>query len=278
MAIAVVMTGSVAVRQALSKEIARNRAYYLVEAASQGFSDRALTDLMAGAGPGAVWIAAAHNPDAPQRAWKRPDGWKRLDIDTVPTLQLGRLTMADAERINSVIPDSPLDSPPTEPFVLRASGPERARAVRCMTAAIYYEAALEPRAGQEAVAQVVLNRMRHAGYPKSVCGVVFQGSDRPGCQFSFACDGSMGPAAGGLGVERGRGRRQARARRLRDEGRGHRDPLPTPPGSWRPGRRPWSRCARSARRSSSAPPGRRASRPPSPSATSGARAASPPWT
>jgi hypothetical protein len=81
--------------------------------------------------------------------------------------------------------------------VLHASARERDEATRCLTAAIYYEAALEPRAGQEAVAQVVLNRLRHPGFPKSVCGVVFQGADRPGCQFSFACDGSMArePAA-----------------------------------------------------------------------------------
>jgi hypothetical protein len=42
------------------------------------------------------------------------------------------------------------------------------------------------------VAQVVLNRVRHPAYPNSVCGVVFQGSQRStGCQFSFTCDGSM---------------------------------------------------------------------------------------
>ena len=42
------------------------------------------------------------------------------------------------------------------------------------------------------MAQVVLNRMRHPGYPSSVCGVVYQGSDRPtGCQFTFTCDGSL---------------------------------------------------------------------------------------
>jgi spore germination cell wall hydrolase CwlJ-like protein len=62
----------------------------------------------------------------------------------------------------------------------------------CLTTAIYYEAANEPDAGQDAVAQVVLNRMRHPGYPKSVCGVVYQGSERrTGCQFSFTCDGSL---------------------------------------------------------------------------------------
>lgn len=66
------------------------------------------------------------------------------------------------------------------------------RALQCLTDAIYYEAASEPDAGQRAVAQVVLNRVAHPSFPNSVCGVVFQGSERAtGCQFSFTCDGSM---------------------------------------------------------------------------------------
>lgn len=68
----------------------------------------------------------------------------------------------------------------------------RERAVQCLAQAVYYEAALELPAGQAAVAQVVLNRLRHPAYPKSVCGVVFQGAERStGCQFTFACDGSL---------------------------------------------------------------------------------------
>ena len=65
-------------------------------------------------------------------------------------------------------------------------------ALTCLTQAVYYEAAYEPVAGRRAVAQVVLNRMRHPAYPKSVCGVVYQGWQRStGCQFSFTCDGSL---------------------------------------------------------------------------------------
>jgi Cell Wall Hydrolase len=65
-------------------------------------------------------------------------------------------------------------------------------ALKCMTTAIYYEAAFEPTDGQEAVAQVILNRVRHKDYPKSVCGVIYQGSTRrTGCQFSFTCDNSL---------------------------------------------------------------------------------------
>lgn len=72
------------------------------------------------------------------------------------------------------------------------SGVDRTRAVECLTAAVYYEAASEPDQGQRAVAQVVLNRVAHPAYPNTVCGVVYQGSERTtGCQFSFTCDGAL---------------------------------------------------------------------------------------
>ncbi|WP_293880044.1 cell wall hydrolase [Sphingomonas sp.] len=69
---------------------------------------------------------------------------------------------------------------------------DRARAVTCLATAIAYEAAHEPIEGQQAVAEVVLNRLHHPAFPKSVCGVIFAGSGRrTGCQFSFACDGAL---------------------------------------------------------------------------------------
>ena len=61
----------------------------------------------------------------------------------------------------------------------------------CLTQAIYHEARSEPEQGQAAVAKVVMNRVRNRLFPKSVCGVVFQGASRAGCQFTFACDGSV---------------------------------------------------------------------------------------
>jgi len=81
---------------------------------------------------------------------------------------------------------------PAQPFSFgKASTTDRGRALECLTAAVYYEAASEPDEGQQAVAQVVLNRARHPAFPGTVCGVVYQGSERRGCQFSFACDGAM---------------------------------------------------------------------------------------
>lgn len=87
---------------------------------------------------------------------------------------------------------------PALPFRLTAPQAEDGeRALRCLTQAVYYEAGFEPLAGRRAVAQVVLNRVRHPAFPHSVCGVVYEGHDRPGCQFSFTCDGALAfaPAA-----------------------------------------------------------------------------------
>lgn len=61
----------------------------------------------------------------------------------------------------------------------------------CLALAMYYEAAYEGADGRRAVAQVVLNRVRHPAFPNDVCSVVFQRSTRNVCQFTFACDGAM---------------------------------------------------------------------------------------
>jgi spore germination cell wall hydrolase CwlJ-like protein len=60
----------------------------------------------------------------------------------------------------------------------------------CLARAIYFEARGETEMGQLAVAKVVINRTKNKNYPKTICGVVYQGSQRRNsCQFSFACDG-----------------------------------------------------------------------------------------
>ena len=91
--------------------------------------------------------------------------------------------------------------PAARPFAFKgATALDASRAQYCLTAAIYYEAASETDNGMRGVAQTVLNRVRHPSFPGSVCGVVFQGSQRAGvCQFTFACDGAMAraPSAGG---------------------------------------------------------------------------------
>ena len=83
---------------------------------------------------------------------------------------------------------------------------DQLRSLDCLAQAIHYEAASESEDGQRAVAQVVLNRVRHPAWPNSVCGVVYQGPLRPGggCQFTFTCDGSLARPAGGIAWARAR--------------------------------------------------------------------------
>ena len=75
----------------------------------------------------------------------------------------------------------------------------------CLSRAIFYEAGGEPVTGQLAVAEVILNRVRHRLYPNNVCDVIYQGSERTtGCQFSFTCDGAESRAPSGSRWRRSR--------------------------------------------------------------------------
>ena len=98
----------------------------------------------------------------------------------------------DARLINASIPFDAAPLRAARPFEIAAGNDtDHRRALLCLTQAVYYEAGYEPLEGRRAVAQVVINRMRHPAFPKSVCGVVYQGSRSPVCQFSFVCDGAL---------------------------------------------------------------------------------------
>jgi spore germination cell wall hydrolase CwlJ-like protein len=134
------------------------RASRLAEAAAGQFSETALRQEAASMDAGVLQVARRHDPL----------------VQTERDRQLAALT----ERLQSGG---------------QAAAHDSARELECLTEAVYFEARGEGATGQAAVAQVVLNRVRHAGFPKTVCGVVYQGaSRRSGCQFSFACDGSLG--------------------------------------------------------------------------------------
>ncbi len=104
-----------------------------------------------------------------------------------------QMTPQEALAANAVVPFSSLPNPAAAAFRFTGVAPEdHARALGCLTMAVYYEAASESDEGEAAVAQVVLNRVRHPLFPQTVCGVVFEGSTlRTGCQFTFTCDGSL---------------------------------------------------------------------------------------
>jgi spore germination cell wall hydrolase CwlJ-like protein len=62
-------------------------------------------------------------------------------------------------------------------------------AITCLSRTIYWEARGEGAAGMEAIANVVMNRLGHEGFPNTICGVVRQGHEQGACQFSWWCDG-----------------------------------------------------------------------------------------
>lgn len=134
---------------------------------------------------------AASQPPAPATAATPVQD--QVALPALPPPDLFRsLSPEAAQQANASRPVEASAITPAAPFRFRGDEISRMRAIDCLTQAIYYEAASEGIEGGRAVAQVVLNRMRHPGYPNSVCAVIYQGSERvTGCQFSFTCDGAL---------------------------------------------------------------------------------------
>jgi hypothetical protein len=106
----------------------------------------------------------------------------------------GSLEGVGAFAANANLPVAGLPSPAAPAIAFRPATPvDQMRSLDCLTQAVYYEAGNQSEDGMRAVAQVVLNRVRHPSWPNSVCGVVYQGPMRAGggCQFTFTCDGSL---------------------------------------------------------------------------------------
>jgi hypothetical protein len=136
-------------------------------------------------------LISAFLPDFYRRAYSVDVNLAR-NVPVAEPLILQQVSRDTAKQINDATPMTTKLIEPAKPFLFFGKPDDLARATDCLAATIYYEAGAEPPAGQLAVAQVVLNRVRHPGYPNTVCGVVFQGHERrTGCQFSYTCDGSM---------------------------------------------------------------------------------------
>ena len=112
-------------------------------------------------------------------------------VPEVAPMVLAPVTEADARAQNAEVALITKGFIAARPFVYAGGGDAKARARDCLAAAMIYEAGDDAK-GQQAVGQVVINRARHPAFPKSICGVVFQGSERTtGCQFTFTCDGAL---------------------------------------------------------------------------------------
>lgn len=166
-----------------------SRARGLAAAQAQGFSDAAL-QRAGGLSSGALVIAQRHDPfnvsGAAQRDKEAADFAARLDQAGSPA--------ASASAVSLMLrPGLGPEGAAGRMRFASIGALDGARDLDCLTQAVYYEARGESDRGQAAVAQVVLNRVRHPAFPKTICAVVFQGSGarKADCQFSFVCDGSM---------------------------------------------------------------------------------------
>jgi len=114
-------------------------------------------------------------------AWQAPE-----------QLRIASLLLEADRQAGAVLTARPLDDLRTFDSTHFENAAGISAQVDCLAQAIYYEARSEGFVGQLAVAQVIMNRVDSQHYPDSLCGVVFEGSERrTGCQFSFTCDGSM---------------------------------------------------------------------------------------
>ncbi len=157
----------------------------LAGAASGGFSETALTLAASAKDDAVLAIARRHDPGLLGDSERDRQAAALVDRLEARRAQGGSMVLAAAPK-----PKAPavIKVSAAQPFHLRGAL-EQSRDLECLTQAVYYEARGESRSGQKAVAQVILNRVRHPSFPKTVCGVVFQGVRDGGCQFSFACDG-----------------------------------------------------------------------------------------
>jgi hypothetical protein len=147
---------------------------------------------------------APHIAPSPVRIVKPTRVVPKAELPPVEPIIFQELARPDAQAFNASIPFSTAPNPPARPFMLTGAPEDRVRAIDCLAAAVLYEAG-DDGDGQRAVAQVVLNRVRHPAYPNSVCGVVFQGSERStGCQFTFTCDGALNRQYSAAAWERAR--------------------------------------------------------------------------
>jgi len=121
-------------------------------------------------------------------------GEKTKDIDTVKTTIVETIDISNRKDIEFFLID-----------------PYEFQDEFCLAQNIFFESSIDNKAGMAAVADVVLNRVKHAHYPDSICGVVYQAKMKESwktkqypdlddserlyipirhkCQFSWYCDG-----------------------------------------------------------------------------------------
>lgn len=170
--------------EAAHASMIRAQAERFAGAAKSGYSERSLIQAAGGSDRNALAIAHRHDPYLVAGGAQRDLQAAAFAANYVPgepdsqSAGLRRITFHPTAAASPFRMEGALDA---------------SRDLQCLTEAVYFEARGEGATGMAAVAQVVLNRVRHPAFPKTVCGVVYQGAGDGDCQFSFACQSHAGP-------------------------------------------------------------------------------------
>src|ERR1043166_2226805 len=120
---------------------------------------------------------------------KTNDAISRSDRVLVAALSIILATASAA--IGASLTYHPSEKPVPKPVVHVAEAPNPAADAvmtgllaehKCLSEVLYYEARGEGAGGQKAVAEVVFHRMNQGNFGHSICAVVYEGKDKPGCQ------------------------------------------------------------------------------------------------
>lgn len=118
---------------------------------------------------------------------------ERANLDAVPAARMSELLVApqpEQQPVQQAAEPVPPSQKLTANWIDAQPVPQGDEQSNCLATAIYHEARGESIAGQQAVAEVVLNRVDDAAFPRTICGVVKQ-RVASGCQFSFVCEGKF---------------------------------------------------------------------------------------
>jgi spore germination cell wall hydrolase CwlJ-like protein len=174
--------------EAARASMVRAEATRFAGAAKSNYSEQSLIAAAGGLDRNALAIARRHDPYTVAGGAERDRQAAQFAAQREPNSQGAGLRQATFHPM------------PAAPFHMEGAL-DASRDLDCLTEAVYFEARGEGSAGMAAVAQVVLNRVRHPAFPKTVCGVVYQGAADHDCQFSFACRGRRAPSEDSVWIE-----------------------------------------------------------------------------
>ena len=146
----------------------------------------AIAILLSGAAHADVTVSQSNDPSQEMGAqFAALFGAEHDTVNAVPEMKLAALAKGPEAKTAKKGKAPAIDY--TDAWLAALPAPQGGDDYDCLRQAIYFESRGEDLPGQFAVAEVILNRVEAAGFPKTVCGVV-KARGASECAFSYVCD------------------------------------------------------------------------------------------